>query len=74
MSKTKLKKVGMLDVQWGTPEMPASVRSAFFEQARANANGVWVAWECSGHGKVTKWLLENTDTKPGEIVMLKHWW
>jgi hypothetical protein len=74
MEKVKLRKVGMLDVQWGSPKMPEHVKRSFFDCARTGANDVWVAWRCSGHGKVTKWLLENTDTKYGDTVMLKHWW
>lgn len=74
MEKVKLEKVRILDVQWGNPKMPDDVKRAFFEQAGVNSNDVWVKWECNGHGKVTKWLLENTDVEPGESVMLQHWW
>lgn len=84
---TKLKTMKVLDVQWGTPEMPKDIRSFFFDQSNCIANDVWIEYTiCPEYDEndddenekelniLDIWLLENTDVKLGETILLKHWW
>ena len=41
---TKLQTMKVLDVQWGTPEMPKDVKEFFFNQSDCNSNDVWIEY------------------------------
>ncbi len=78
----ELKKMKVLDVQWGTPKMPEDVKRYFFDYFEA-CNDVWVEYEVGISSEVLeegeysildKWLMSNTNVEEGEEILLKHWW
>lgn len=84
MNKLETRKV--LDVQWGIPKMPSNIKKFFFGQYDNVGNYCWVEYHVGGYeyeedsdeneelNILDEWLLENTDVKIGEKILLKHWW
>ena len=75
MKKIKLETRKVLDVQWGNPVMPEDVKDYFFNYFNT-VNDVWVEYDVgkSSDSILDKWLLDNTNVKEGEEILLKHWW